>query len=209
MYKIVYSMLFLIIGIKGYCIEIEVNYTLLNGTRGSITIPNDIVEINAFKGDMNFVRSNGEIINLRTISPMTEIIGIENLPILNRMELSMQLNTDELVFLRSISLEYLFIDFITLENMNFLSNFPNLKYLGLQSITYNSNIMDLTNTQIIYFIVSYIRSTETIELLRNYNLNEFIVFFSDIILNENQNIKIINNYNDFINEPQHLRLFMW
>ena len=205
--KILYSLLFIFVGLNSY--GVEINYTLLNGTKGRLTVPDDIIEINAFNGNMNFVRSNGELINLRTTSPMIEIIGIENLPILNKMELSRQLNTNNLSFLRSSSLKYLFIDWVTLENMDFLQNFPNLRHLGLQSITFNGANMDLSNTQIRYFIVSHIRSADTIELIRNNYLEEFIYFFSNIVLNNSQNIRIINNHNDFRNEPTHFRLFMW
>jgi hypothetical protein len=209
-YKKLYSIIFLFISINCYSIDIEFSYTLLNGSRGSIIIPNDIVEIDAFKGNINFIRNNGETINLKTISPMVEIYGIEKLYILNRMELSMQLNGSEIInFLKNDSVEYLFLDYITLSNMDFLSNFPNLKYLALQSIKYNDNKMDLKNSQIQYFIVSYIQSNEEIELIKNTTLKDFIVFYSSIKINNDQNINITNNYNDFINEPKYFKRFMW
>ena len=107
MNKIIHSLLFLFIGLYSY--SIEISYTLLNGTKSTINIPNDVIEINAFKGNMNFVRSNEEIITLRTTSPMIEIIGIENLTTLTRMELSMQLHSENYDFIKSTSLEYLLI----------------------------------------------------------------------------------------------------
>ena len=210
MYKKVYSLLFLFISFNCYSIDIEFSYTLLNGTKGSINIPNDIIEINAFKGNMNFIRTNGEVINLRTISPMVEIHGIEYLNSLYRMELSMQLNGSEIInFLKNDSLEYLFLDYITLANMDFLLYFPKLKYLGLQSIKYNCTKMDFKNSQIQYFIVSYIQSDNEIKLVKNNNLKDFVIFYSNIKIEDNQDVKIIDNYNDFINEQKYFKRFMW
>jgi hypothetical protein len=210
MYKaLIYCViLFAFINFKGY--SVEISYTLLDGTKGTINVPDDIVEISAFKGNMNFIRSNGDRINLRTVSPMTEIIGIENLPVLKRMELALQLHCDNLLFLRNSSLEYLLINWLTeLNDLDFLINLPNLKYLGLQAMNYNNNVMDLRNTQIKYLIVSYIWTNETIEIIRNNYLEEFIYFYSNIVLNDNQNIKIIDNYNDFRFEQKHFSLFDW
>jgi hypothetical protein len=206
--NIIFGILFSLFIENLYCVEIK--YTLLNETKGSINVPNDIIEINAFKGNMNFVRNNGEIINIKNVSLMTEITGIENLPMLNKMELALQLSCNDLSFLKSNSLEYLLINWgAKIDSMEFLNNFPNLKYLGLQSIEYNNNIMDLKNTLIKYFIVSYIRTKETIKLLRNNYLEEFICFYSDIKIDNSSDIKIINNYNDFIGEMQYFELFHW
>jgi hypothetical protein len=192
-----------------YCIEIR--YTLLNGTVGNFNVPNDIVEFNARKGNINFIRSNGEIINFKGIlSPMTEIFGLENLPILNRIELALQLHCDNLLFLKSSSVEYLLIYMeVDLNNLDFLINFPNLKYLGFEGIKYKNNITDIRKTRIKYFIVSHVKYDGNIILKQDGALEEFICFYSDIVLDSDRNIKIINNYNDFVNEPKYFKLFDW
>ncbi|MDR0456072.1 MAG: hypothetical protein LBH20_05260 [Treponema sp.] len=97
---------------------------------------------------------------------------------------------------------------VELNDMGFLYNFPNLRYLGLEGIKYNNRIMDLNNTLIEYFIVSHIQTNETIELLNYNNLKEFICFYSNININI-AGIKIIDNYDDFINEPEYFELFEW
>jgi hypothetical protein len=190
---------------------VEINYTLLNGTDGKFDVPDDIVEFNAFKGNINFIRNSGEIINFKTLlSPMTEILGLDNLPILNRIELSLQLHCDNLSFLKNSSVEYLLINMgVKLNNFDFLVNFPNLKYLGLEVLEYQNNVMDIRGTKIKYLIVSHIRNNENIILKRNDILEEFICFYSNIILDNNSNIKIINNYEDFVKEPKHFKLFDW
>jgi hypothetical protein len=81
---------------------VEIKYTLLNEMEGNFDVPDDIVEFNASKGNINFIRSSGEIVNYKgLLSPMTEISGLDNLPILNRIELARQLHCDNLSFLKS------------------------------------------------------------------------------------------------------------
>jgi hypothetical protein len=111
-----------------------------------------------------------------------------------------------LSFLKSNSLEYLLINWgAEIDSMGFLENFPNLKYLGLQSIDYNSNIMDLKNTSIKYFIVGHIRTKDTIRLLRSNSLEEFICLYSDIKINDDRNVNI--KYNDFVGKNRYFKLF--
>jgi hypothetical protein len=96
---------------------------------------------------------------------------------------------------------------VKLSNFDFLINFPNLKYFCLEAAEYQNNVIDIRDTKIKYFIASHIRNNENIILMRNDTLDEFICLYSDIILDNNHNIKVIDNYTDFINEPKYFRLF--
>jgi hypothetical protein len=58
MRKFIFLALFVGFILNIYCVEIK--YTLLNGTQGKINVPEDIVKIITYKGNMNFIRQNGK-----------------------------------------------------------------------------------------------------------------------------------------------------
>ncbi|GHU34441.1 hypothetical protein FACS1894172_14710 [Spirochaetia bacterium] len=181
--------------------SVNIKYELSNGTVGKKEVPEDVIEIIAFKGAMNFITQDGSKTVISTRSPMKRIDGLEKLLLLKRLGLIYQLDCNGISFIINNTLEYLLIDSgITLDNMDFLNNLPNLHYLGLIDIEYKNNIMNIENSLINYLLLSHINYTglnsinEQIIIYNNIGLQKIVNVWNNIKINNNK-IVIIENQN--------------
>jgi hypothetical protein len=189
--------IFIFVNLTTTLFSVELKYTLLNKTNGTINVLEDIVEIIAFKGNMKFIRKNGEKTNIHTNSPMTTINGLEKLPELKRIELIYQLSCNDLSFLKSATVEYLLLiePSVNINDINFLQNLPNVHHLYLSAIKYNSTVIDITGHNVSYLFLENIQTNEEMKLYSNNKLIEIINIGNkiDIVNNKLKNYKYITN----------------